>query len=288
MKRLYFFTITVFACFVTSSCIGASDENDDYYSEEAIKQLQNALCAIKVNFIQIYFDDDGSLDNSNIVRFLVEDCNRIPIELDTFTFENQKRPPRMTKFPSEPHYLPNHRGGHFFFKTREALFDSQRSSSKLSLTLIILKKSNDKYLDGVIDWIHNFTPVQEFAEQFHKLFVMVLEELNDKQWLNRFFTKVWRKRIFNVVFAVWRPHSAEAMLQMWTYVALNQERVNESSVPVTSRLTEADMFPNKITQLNGERIRVSMELDEIRAYKIGNSSRYYGTDGELAELMREK
>lgn len=79
-------------------------------------------------------------------------------------------------------------------------------------------------------------------------------------------------------------------MELWTYYPLNEIDIKLKKLNITKNITENEMFFNKISGLNGGIVSVSMESDALRAIPVthSNNSRYFGIDGELAELMQEK
>lgn len=160
--------------------------------------------------------------------------------------------------------------------------------SKLSITIFILNKSTGEYLDVFTAYLKQ-KPEQVHGEQFYRLILLLPAKPDDAQWFQSFFNLIWKKKILHVIVVIWRPDQTNT-IELWTYKPLNKDSIQLQTIKFTPNLTENDMFFNKIIGLYGETVTVVMERDQLRviADANANGSRYFGIDGELAELMREK
>lgn len=288
--------------------------------DSAYTQLCHVIRSIKTNYIQVHVEKkSGTYDefSHQMVRFLNDHCNGAPVQLKWFEMQDsasayvsnwrhvllqhvlRKKLLCLLFFDKYfSNYFQNWGAWWYDYVTTidsdididcDPFKNCYRSGiSKLSITIFILNKSTGEYLDAFTAYLKK-KPKQVHGEQFYRLMLLLPAKPDDSQWFQSFFNLIWRKKILHVIVVIWKPHKTNA-IELWTYRPLNKLDIQLQAVKYTPNLTENDMFFNKIIGLYGEAVTVVMERDPLRAIPDANAngSRYFGIDGELAELMREK
>lgn len=230
-----------------------------FFPKESIQFTKDAICNTSRNVIDIFYMNTTTTTD-HLLKLLYSEC-ATPVLINTLN----KRYPNPEK------------------------------ETKLS-TKVLLINSLDQ-VDTFMEFIYEL----RFRKDKRKYFVIIewIRESNQDQWLYYLFAKFWRKQVLNVV-VIFHKHS----VQIYTYQLLadNNESLNANvSIPTAmqeqnfnlnvkniSHYDTSELFFNKLTNLQGRKLVVTMFPLISRANPKKDGSSYTGIDGHVAELVRSR
>lgn len=154
--------------------------------------------------------------------------------------------------------------------------------------LRILVNDNQK----AIELCQRFIRKRRMGEQTQLLLLMfetIIKNDGFSLWIRKLLKIMWQKNVLNVV--VMFNNIEEHSSLVYAYLPFTEYGFRVLNMTKEKYLAERDVFQRKVTNVFGSIITVSMELEELRVIR-GNEqmpmSRFYGVDGDLAELVRER
>lgn len=134
--------------------------------------------------------------------------------------------------------------------------------------------------------VHKYSERKEFI----KYFVIVTElislfQVNTFNSTRNIFQQFWDQDILNVVIVL----NIGQLMKLYTYMPFTTSG-NIELVDITHRQRE-NLFYDKLNNIDGFRLKVAMHSDEVRAIPYNCSDgqvRYYGVDGFIANVVRER
>lgn len=231
-----------------------------FFPKESILLAKDAICETSQNVIDLFYMNTTTTTD-HMLKLLYSEC-ATPVLVNVL---NRRTPRRETE---------------------------TKSSTK-----VFLVNALDQ-VDAFMDVIDEF----RFEKDKRKYFVIVerIDATNHHQvqWLYYLFAKFWQKQVLNVV-VIFHEHS----LQMYTYQLLADDGGSSNvSMPTAAMLEQtfnlrvmnithydiAALFFNKLTNLQGRKLVVTMFPLVSRAYLKKDGSSYTGIDGNVAELIRSR
>lgn len=230
-----------------------------FFPKESLLFTKDAICNTSRNVIDIFYKNTTTTTD-HLLKLLYSEC-ATPILLNTID-----------------KHIPN-----------------PETETKLS-TKVLLINSLDQ-VDTFMEFIYEC----RFRKDKRKYFVIIewIRESNQEQWLYYLFAKFWRKQVLNVV-VIFHKHS----VQIYTYQLLADNgslNANNISIPTAMQeqnfnlnvmnITHYDLsklFFNKLTNLQGRKLVVTMFPLISRANPKKDGSSYTGIDGHVAELVRSR
>lgn len=166
---------------------------------------------------------------------------------------------------------------------------------KLSTKVLILNSLDQ--VDTLMEVIDEYR-INKDKQKYFVIVESIGESLHQDQWLYYLFVKFWRKQILNVV-VIFHKHS----VQMYTYqlladtgclnantsmpTALQEKNFNLNLMNITN-YPMSRLFFNKLTNLQGRKLMVTMVTVTTRAHPKKDGSSYTGIDGHVADLVRTR
>ncbi len=228
------------------------------FPKESIFYTKDAICETSHNIIDIFYMNTTTTTD-HLIKLLYEEC-ATPVLLTTLG-----------------HQIPE-----------------PEQETKLS-TKVLLINSLDQ-VDTFMEVIYEF----RFGKDQRKYFVIIEwhRDSNQDQWLYYLFAKFWRKQILNVV-VIFHKHT----VQVYTYqlsadsgglsvnisepTAMQEQEFNLNVMNITG-YPISKLFFNKLTNLQGRKLVVSMMPVKTRAHLKKDGRSYTGVDGHVAELIRSR
>lgn len=173
-------------------------------------------------------------------------------------------------------------------RRQQRLFNTVMCERNDHLVVVLLRANHG---DQFMELCGSFVNDWKFCRQ--KLSFVFEDEVEGGdalQWLERMFHFLWQNKLLNVV-AVLQMFGQRA--QMFTYAPstpMGFRVLNISSVVSTNAATMDGVLSNS-SRVYGATLRVSMEPEELRVIRPGvndTKAGFYGVDGDMAELVRER
>lgn len=168
------------------------------------------------------------------------------------------------------------------------------NETKLSSKVLIINSLDQ--VDTFMELINEY----RFRKDRRKYFVVIelVRESNQEQWIYYLFAKFWRKQVLNVI-VIFHKQS----IQIYTYqlladigspdaniskaTAMQEQNFNLNVINITDYPT-SNLFFNKLRNLQGRQLVVTMFPLVSRAIRNKDGTAYTGIDGHVAELVRSR
>lgn len=229
-----------------------------FFPKESILFTKEAICNTSSTVIDIFYLNETTTTN-HLVRLLYSEC-ATPVLVNTLN-----------------KHIPN-----------------PEKETKLS-TKVMLINSLDQ-VDTFMNVVYEF----RFRKDKRKYFVIIewTGDSNQDQWLYYLFAKFWRKQVLNVVVIFHKQ-----TVQIYTYQLLADSSSLNANVSIPTAMQEQDFnlnvvnithlptskfFFNKLMNLQGRKLVVSMFPLISRANLKKDGRSYTGIDGHVAELVRSR
>lgn len=229
-----------------------------FFPKESILFTKDIICNTSANVIDLFYLKTTTTTD-HLMKLLFKDCDT-PILVNTV---------------SEYLQLP-------------------QNQTKLSNKVLLINSLDqvDAFMEIVFEY--------RFSKEKRKYFVIIefVRESNQDQWLYYLFAKFWRKQVMNVVVIFYKQ-----TLQIYTYQLLADNGNQNTNISVPTAMQEQNfnlnvinitdypipkLFFNKLKNLQGRKLVVTMFPLISRAHPKKDGRSYTGIDGHVAELVRSR
>lgn len=147
-----------------------------------------------------------------------------------------------------------------------------------------------------IELCQRFIRKRRMGEQTQLLLLMFETMIKNDEfslWIQKLLDIMWQKNVLNVavMFNNIEVEEQSSRSLVYAYLPFTEYGFRVLNMTKEKYLAERDYFQRKVTNVFGTTITVSMELEELRVIKSNAPMpvpRFYGVDGDLAELVRER
>lgn len=124
-----------------------------------------------------------------------------------------------------------------------------------------------------------------------QLLILIFENLTEISqyllWIKELLQLMWQKYVLNVVILI--GGNERGLVTAYTYLPFTANGFRVVKLVQWTYSTEKDFPRHRIVNLFGATIPVSIELEELRVIASKTTpSRFYGVDGNLAEVIRQR
>lgn len=229
-----------------------------FFPKDSIQFTKDAICNTPSTVIDIFYLNTTTTTNQ-LLRLLYSECST-PVLVNTLN-KDIPNPEKETK----------------------------------SSTKVLLINSLDQ-VDTFMNVVYEF----RFQKDKRNYFVIIewTGDSNQDQWLYYLFAKFWRKQVLNVV-VIFHKNA----VQIFTYQLLADSRNLNANISMPTAMQEQDFnlnvvnithlptskfFFNKLTNLQGRKLVVTMFPLISRAHLKKDGRSYTGIDGQAADLVRSR
>lgn len=228
----------------------------EHIDRNTINHITNIICETKTHTIRVLSDATGAV---------VATLNQILFHLNG----------------------PNCNGAPIIVADRnDVYYQSYRGDRFGPSVFVVILSTFDIHPQQIV---HKFTEGKKFIKYFTIITKKIKSEIEYQQTmecgLRKMFQQFWDRDILNVVIVFYYNE-----VKLYTYTPFTISGSIEL-LDMTQRRWTKDLFYNKLNNIDGYQLKVSMYSDEVRAIPYNRSDGeigYWGVDGLIANVVRER